>query len=148
MILSDAIIWNAPDGDSPARRSSQRLYDAMARKAKDEWVAQFAEHAVFEDPVGPSFFDPEGIGHHGREAIGSFWDQAIAPVAEFRVTITDSFANGAHCANVGTIRVRLEDGSRSETDLVAVYRVDEAGLLVSVRAYWEVERMLATLRTD
>ncbi len=114
MIESDAITWEAPDGDHPARRLSQRSYDAVSRKAKEEWLALFADDAILEDPVGPSFFDEEGKGHRGKEAIAAFWDLAIAPVAEFRFTIRDSFANGNACANIGTFSTRMQD-ARSPT---------------------------------
>ena len=43
--------------------------------------ALWAEDAVVEDPVGPSFFDPEGKGHHGIAGISAFWDIAIAPLS-------------------------------------------------------------------
>ena len=144
--LPDAVIWEAPDGEAPARRASQRSYAAVARKAKDEWLALFADDALLEDPVGPSFFDAEGKGHRGKEAISAFWDMAIEPVAEFRFTIRDSFANGNACANIGTFSTRLQDGSLADTELIAVYRVDEAGLITSMAAHWEVERTMATVR--
>jgi steroid delta-isomerase len=144
--LPDGVVWDAPDGDHPARRASQRSYSAVARKAKEEWLALFHDDALLEDPVGPSFFDRAGQGHRGKAAIGAFWDQAIAPVVEFTFTIRDSFAGGDACANVGTFSTRLEDGSTADTDLIAVYRVDESGLILSMAAHWEVERTLATLR--
>ena len=143
-----AVVWDAPDHDHPARRVSQRSYDAVVRKAKDEWLALFADDAVLQDPVGPSFFDPSGDGHRGRDAISAFWDLAIAPVVEFRFVIRDSFANGDACANVGTFSTLLEDGSRADTDLVAVYRLDAEGRIASMHAHWEVERTMATLRKD
>ena len=146
MTESEFVSWEAPDGDHPARRMSQRSYRAVARKAKADWLALFADDAVLEDPVGPSFFDPEGRGHHGKAGISAFWDVAIAPVAEFRFTIRDSFANGNACANIGTFSTRLEDGTLADTDLIAVYRLDEAGLIRSMAAHWEVERTMATVR--
>lgn len=146
MIESEFIVWEAPDGDQPARRMSQRSYDAVARKSKDEWLTLFAEDAVLEDPVGPSFFDPEGNGHHGHGGISAFWDMAIAPVAEFRFTIRDSFANGNACANIGTFSTRLEDGSLADTDLIATYRLNDAGLIKQMCAHWEVDRTMATVR--
>ena len=97
-----------------------------------------------EDPVGPSVFDPDGKGHRGHDGIGRFWDQAIAGVQAFHFTITDSFANGDSCANVGTISTTLEDGTRIDTEGVFVYRVDEAGLITSIRAHWEFDRAMAT----
>jgi ketosteroid isomerase-like protein len=145
-LLPDAVVWDAPDGDAPARRASQRSYSAVARKAKDEWLALFAEDALLEDPVGPSFFDPSGEGHRGRAAISAFWDMAIEPVVEFQFTIRDSFANGNACANIGTFSTVLEGGTRADTDLIAVYRVDEAGLITSMAAHWEVDRTMATVR--
>lgn len=146
MIESEFIVWEAPDGDQPARRVSQRSYDAVARKAKDEWLTLFAEDATLEDPVGPSFFDPGGDGHHGHEAISAFWDLAIAPVAAFRFTIRDSFANGNACANIGTFSTRLEDGTLADTDLIATYRLNDAGLIKQMCAHWEVDRTMATVR--
>lgn len=146
MIESEFIDWQAPDGEHPVRRISQRSYDAVSRKAKDEWLALFAEDAVLEDPVGPSFFDPEARGHRGHEGISAFWDMAIAPVKTFRFTIRDSFANGNACANIGTFSTEMEDGTLADTDLIATYVVDEAGLIRSMRAHWEVDRTLATVR--
>lgn len=142
-----AVVWDAPDGEHPARRLSRSSYDAVVGKAKEEWLALFAEDAVLEDPVGPSFFDPEGSGHKGKAAIAAFWDAAIAPVAEFRFHIRDSFAGGNACANVGTFSTVLEDGTVADTELVAVYRLDAEGRIATMSAHWEVERTMATLRT-
>src|SRR4051812_37416205 len=145
---SEAIVWDAPDGENPARRASQRSYAAVAAKAKEEWLALFAEGAGPEGPGGPSFFDAKGEGHHGKEGIAAFWDLAIAPVAEFRFTIRDSFANGNACANIGTFSTVLEDGTKADTELIAVYRLDDDGLIKSMAAHWEVERTMATLRKN
>lgn len=144
MIESEAVTWTAPDGDHPARRASQVSAATVAAGAKEDWLALFAPDAVVEDPVGPSFFDPEGAGHRGRDGIAAFWDLAIAGVRRFHFTITDSFANGDSCANVGTITTVLEDGTRVDTEGVFVYRVDEAGLITSLRAHWEPDRALGT----
>lgn len=150
MIESEFITWEAPDGDHPARRLSQRSYDAVSRKAKEEWLALFDDEAVLEDPVGPSFFDPEGKGHRGKEGIAAFWDMAIGPVKEFRFTIRDSFANGNACANIGTFSTVMEDGTLADTDLIATYVITDPEngepKIVSMRAHWEVERTLATVR--
>jgi steroid delta-isomerase len=146
MIESEYIVWTAPDGENAARTASQLSYDAVGRKAKDEWLAMFAEDAVLEDPVGPSFFDPEGKGHHGRDGISAFWDTVIAPVKSFRFTVRDSFANGPFCANVATFSTEMADGTLVDTDLVATYQLDEHGLIEKMRAHWEMERAMATAR--
>jgi ketosteroid isomerase-like protein len=144
VIETDAVTWTAPDGDHPARRASQRSAATVARGSKEDWLALFAPDAVVEDPVGPSVFDPDGKGHRGHDGIERFWDLAIAGVQAFHFTITDSFANGDSCANVGTISTTLEDGTRIDTEGVFAYRVDESGLITSIRAHWEFDRAMAT----
>lgn len=144
--MTDALIWNAPDDDHPARRASQRSYAAVAKKDLAEWLTVYADDAVVEDPVGPSMFDAEGKGHHGHDGISAFWEQAIAPISAFQFTINDSFANpGSNtCANIGQIRTTFPDGSHTTTDLIMVYVVDDTGRVLSMRAYWEPERTMAS----
>jgi len=144
-ISSAAVVWNTYDGPHPARIASQRSYSAVAKRDLQEWLSVYADDAVIEDPVGPSLFDPEGRGHRGHAGIAAFWEQAIAPIAAFEFLITDSFANpGSNtCANIGRIRATFPDGSRADTDLIMVYVVNDAGLVTSMKAYWEPERTIA-----
>ena len=58
----------------------------------------------------------------------------------------DSFANGNSCANVGTITTLLEDGTQADTEGVFVYRLNDEGLITSMRAHWEIDRAMASLR--
>jgi steroid Delta-isomerase len=141
-----AITWSGPETTHPARTASRRSMDAVTRGARDEWLTLFAEDGVVEDPVGKSMFDPTGNGHRGRDAIAAFWDMTIANVERFEFDIRDSFAAGNEVANVGTITTFLPGGSRVDTEGVFVYRVNEDGLIVSMRAFWEMERAMATLR--
>jgi steroid delta-isomerase len=141
-----AITWSGPETTHPARTASRRSMDAVTRGAKEEWLTLFAEDGVVEDPVGVSMFDPTGNGHHGRDGIARFWDMTIANVERFQFDIRDSFAAGNEVANVGTITTFLPGGSIVDTEGVFVYRVNEDGLIVSMRAFWETERAMATLR--
>src|SRR4051812_17151595 len=138
-ITSDAITWQAPDDDHPARNASMRSYSAVAKGDLEEWLTVYAEDAVLEDPVGPSMFDEHGRGHRGHAGISAFWQKAIAPIATFAFEITDSFANpgSSTCANVGRIRTAFADGSSTTTDLVMVYVVDDEGRVTAMKAYWE-----------
>ena len=147
MITSDAVIWNAPNDDHPARAASQRSYSAVAKKDLAEWLTVYASDAVLEDPVGPSMFDPEGTGHHGHAGISAFWDAAIAPIETFRFEINESLAHDRTCANVGRITTTFPDGSYTYTDLVMVYVVNDDGTVASMKAYWEPERTMATFTT-
>ncbi len=144
MITSDAVIWNAPNDDHPARAASQRSYSAVAKGNLAEWLTVYAPDAVLEDPVGPSMFDPEGNGHRGHAAISAFWEQAIAPIETFQFEINDSFAHHKTCANIGRITTTFPDASFTVTDLIMVYVVNDDGTVASMKAYWEPERTMAT----
>ena len=129
MITSDAITWNAPDDDHPARVASLRSYSAVAKGDLAEWLTVYAEDAVLEDPVGPSMFDGEGRATAATTGIAAFWKLAIAPIETFEFEINDSFANpgGNTCANIGRIRTSFPDGSSTTTDLIMVYVVNDDG---------------------
>ncbi len=132
--------------EHPARRASQRSMDAVGRQAKDEWLALFAEDAIVEDPVGPSHFSPDGAGHRGKQAIAAFWDASVAVTDRLEFAIHDSFACGSEVANVGVITATVGGGMQMDSEGVFVYRVNEAGLIVSLRAFWETGRAMGTLR--
>lgn len=144
--MSVTVCWDAGVEQPPARQASFRSYSAVDAGDKQGWLALFHPDGSVEDPVGPSGFDPEGKGHHGTEGISAFWDKAIANVERFEFTIRDSHAAGDEVANVGTITSFLPGGYRVDTDLVMVYKVDAEGLVLSLRAFWEVDRAMATAR--
>jgi steroid delta-isomerase len=131
--------------EHPARLASQRSIAAVQAKDKDAWLSLFADDGVVQDPVGRSFLDESGEGHRGHAAIGAFFDNNIAPVETIRFELIDSFAAGDEVANVATIHMTLPGGATSRCEGVFVYRVREDGKLVSLRAFWEVDRMLATI---
>lgn len=143
--MLEGITWEAPDAEHPARRASQLSQTSVAQGDKKSWLALFAEDALIEDPVGPSFLDPSGAGHRGIEAISTFWDGYVGMMASFHVRTTDSFANGPCCANVSQITATLGDGSVMTVDCVLIYTVDDDGLITSIRAHWEPDRAMATI---
>ena len=130
--------------EHPARLASKNSLRAVQAKDREAWLDLFATDAVIEDPVGVSPIDPAGKGHRGREAIGRFWDKQIAPVT-IHFEVRESYAGGDECANVGTITIGMANGMKSRVDGVFVYRVNDAGKLVSMRAFWEFDRMLASM---
>ena len=125
--------------DHPAHLAGQRSRDAVAARDKDAWLAVFADDAVVEDPIGPSPFDPQGIGHRGRDAISAFWDKAIAATDKIEFDFVDSFRCGSEEANVGSI-VTTMAGHQITTEGVFTYRVNEAGQMSALRAFWEAPR--------
>lgn len=124
-----------------ARDLSQRSVAAVEAGDRDGWLALFAPDGVVEDPVGPSMFDETGAGHHGREAIGGFFDAAIAG-NQVRFEIRESHEAGDEVANVVTITTTLPDGSKAIVDAVVVYRSAPDGEhLASLRAFWSADEM-------
>ncbi|MEZ5373320.1 MAG: hypothetical protein R2704_11400 [Microthrixaceae bacterium] len=59
-----------PSAEHPARAASQASMAAVTAGDRSAWLALFADDAVVEDPIGPSMFDPDGVGHRGRRHRG------------------------------------------------------------------------------
>jgi steroid delta-isomerase len=133
-----------PDGldAHPARDASIRSMRAVEAGDRTGWLSVFAVDATVEDPIGRSPLDPEGTGHRGIDAISAFYDNVIGPNESITFEIRESWAAGAEVANVGTITTTLPDGGgQVHTDGVFTYRVDEAGDVAALRAFWEPERL-------
>lgn len=126
------------DETHPARVASRRSIAAVETGDREGWLALYAPDAVIEDPIGVSMFDPVGDGHRGTEAITAFYDTVIAP-NRVRFDIDVSYACGSEVANVGRVITTLPDGSTATVHGVFTYRVDDDGLIVALRAYWEVD---------
>ncbi|MFI5780130.1 nuclear transport factor 2 family protein [Nocardia sp. NPDC051570] len=130
--------------DHPARLAGRASQAAVRARDKQAWLDLFAPDGIVEDPIGPSVFDPEGRGHRGREAIAAFWDRAIAQTESIEFLFEDSFACGNEVAFTGRIRTRL-GGRVIDAEGVFTYRVDEAGRIAALRAFWETDRAMATM---
>lgn len=144
--MAVTVCWEPAAEQPAARQAAWNSMNAVVEKDKAAWLALFAPDAIVQDPVGPSMFDEVGKGHRGHEAISAFWEQTIAGAERLDFVIRDSHAAGDEVANVGTITTYLPGNYRVDTDLVAVYAVNGEGLIVSMRAFWETERAMATAR--
>ena len=117
---------------------------AVSAGDRDGWLSQYAEDAVLHDPVGGSPLDPDGVGLRGRAALEQFWDIMIAPnTATF--TIDAVHTGGNEAVVVASVSMTLATGQRAAYDGVFVYAVDTAGRIALVRAYFDLEQLLATL---
>lgn len=126
----------------PARDAAMKSIVAVQSKDREGWLGLWHPDGLIQDPVGVSPLDPAGEGHRGIEAITAFYDNVIAP-GDIRFHIRESFACGDECANVGTITTRSADGSVARCELVMLYRVDAAGKVLSLRAFWEFDDLMA-----
>jgi ketosteroid isomerase-like protein len=130
--------------DSPVHLAGTRSREAAVAHDKEAWLALFADDAIVEDPIGPSHFDPEGKGHRGKQAIAKFFDMAIAP-SQLEFHFEKTYQCGDEEANVGHI-VIVSSGFRVVAEGVFTYRVNEAGKIAALRAYWELDKATASAR--
>lgn len=107
-----------------------RAYAASwAARDRDAWLQTFATDATQEDPVGV----PVRRGH--RE-IGEFWDRAMAQYQSIEIVPREIYVIDREAAMVWTINGVSREGPVS-FDGVDVFQFDAAGLISSVRAFWE-----------
>jgi len=130
--------------DHPARTMAMESMSCVMSKDRESWLALWAEDGWVEDPIGKSFIDPTGLGHHGPEGRAAFWDANMAPNS-IVFDLKDSFACGNECANVADITITIAGGATTTCEGVFAYRIDDSGKLLSLRAFWELDRMMATM---
>jgi steroid delta-isomerase len=121
-----------PDRD--AIETSIRAYAAaFAARDRAAWLGTFADDATQEDPIG------EGT-RRGREAIGAFWDGAMAAYPRLELVPRDIFVDGREAAMAWTINAQTAEAAIA-FDGIDVFVFDDDARIVSVRAYWERSRI-------
>tara|TARA_R110002110_G_scaffold205066_1_gene416793 strand:+ start:202355 stop:202810 length:456 start_codon:yes stop_codon:yes gene_type:complete len=130
------------ENEHPARRAALLSREYVHTKDRAGWLGLYAEDAIIQDPIGISPIDPEGNGHRGAAAREAFWDNFIAP-ANIHIDILDSYAAGNEVANhvVLTVTIDAGDGKALQQKVhgVFTYHVDDAGKLLSLRGFWEID---------
>ena len=112
---------------------------------KEAWLALYAEDAVVADPVGVSPMDPSGEGHRGKAAIEQFWDNVISQ-AKLDILVDKRWTSGAHCCCVAQVAHNdLGDGNITRCDMLALYEVNEEGLITRMAAHWDFDDMMEQL---
>jgi ketosteroid isomerase-like protein len=124
--------------EHPAIAASRASWSAVQRKAKQEWLALFAEDACIEDPIGVSPLDPEGKGQRGKAAIERFWDANIGP-NRIEIEMRHSFAAGSESAHLGTVTTTFPNGAKVIVECIVTYKLNEEGKLSSLRGYWDLK---------
>ncbi|PLW87982.1 hypothetical protein C0029_05320 [Halioglobus japonicus] len=112
---------------------------------KEGWLALYADDALVQDPVGVSPMDPSGEGHQGKAAIEAFWDNVIGP-SNIEITVNKRWLSGPNCVCVAQVaRNDLGNGKFSDCDMLAVYVVNDEGLITSMKAHWDFDALIAQL---
>ena len=129
----------------PAYTAARRSWSAAMARDKPAWLDCFAADALVEDPVGPSVYSPDGSGQRGHAQLSDFFDQSIAVTTSLDFRMVDALCGGNEVVFRGVLRVGLGD-TTMDTDIIINYRVDAAGKLTNLRAFWELDRALATVQ--
>jgi steroid Delta-isomerase len=124
-----------------ALEMSKRSMATSEAKDREGWIALFADDAVVEDPVGPSFVDPDGKGQRGIEAITAFYDKVISQSESLNFTIRQSIECGDEVCNIGEIRITLPGNQVGTVQIANIYKVNAEGKLVSLRSFWEQDKL-------
>lgn len=136
---------NIDRDNHPAVLAGRRSREAVEARDKAAWLANFAANGSVEDPVGPSMFDEEGVGHHGAEQLAAFWDKTIGTTEKIDFVFDKEIICGDEVAYIGKIVTHIA-GHVTEADGVFTYKADADGNLAALRAFWEVEATMKTLR--
>lgn len=129
----------------PAVRVGRRSREAVAARDKAAWLANFAADGTVEDPVGPSMFDEAGVGHRGEQELSEFWDKTVATTEKIDFVFDKEIICGDEVAYIGKIVTHI-GGHITESDGVFTYKADGDGKLAALRAFWEVEATMNSLR--
>ena len=113
--------------------------DYAVAKDKQNWLDLFAEEAIVQDPIGKSPLDPVGDGHKGKEAIENFYDTVIAN-GNIEFNILESIPCADECANFAQI-VNVVGDVKIETQMIVIYRINSNDKIVSLRAFWDYQKM-------
>ena len=107
---------------------------AFTEGDREAYTGLFAEDGWIEDPVG----SPRLVG---REAIGGFFDQSssMADSIELRLTGPVRVAAG-ECAFPMQARPDI-GGTTFCVDIIDVMTFDDAGLITTMRAFWDPAEM-------
>jgi steroid Delta-isomerase len=106
----------------------------------EAWLANFAEDAVSEDPVGGNLL----VGHHAMRqfflSITSLFEQ---------VGLTEDFVHivGKEAAVKFTGKGVGKNGKAVTFEGIDVFEFNDAGLIQSLKAYWNPAAAIADLQT-
>lgn len=127
---------------SPAMAASLASWRCVQSHDRAGWLALMADDVVIEDPIGKSITNPDGLGVRGKDAVAAFYDTNIA-ANTLTITCEETFPSSSpnEVAHILVLRSQFEGGFTSTVRGVFCYRVDDAGLITSLRGYWNLEGM-------
>lgn len=113
-----------------ARRAVEQHAARWNARDRAAWLELFADDVVFEDPVGKA---PK----HGRTAAEGSWDNSLRDGREWTLVPKRIITGGPHEAAVEMRNEGLVDGVEAVVEGIEVWKVDDAGRVVHVRAFFD-----------
>ncbi|MEZ5170535.1 MAG: nuclear transport factor 2 family protein [Acidimicrobiia bacterium] len=126
--------------EHPAMIAARDSWAAVQAGDKDAWLALMADDVVIEDPIGEAPTNPTGLGARGRSEVGEFFDTNIGP-NRIAIDVHTSRVAGNESAHHMTLTTTLADGTKAVVTGLFAYRVNEDGLLASLRGWWGMDDM-------
>ena len=103
-------------------------FDAWNKADKARWMANFADNAVLEDPVG-------GPTKVGRAAVEKSWDHSFVEGHSWKI----EHVLMQICTDQAALHVRsygIVDGKTIEIDGIEIYTIDDAGKVAYIKTYF------------
>lgn len=127
---------------SPALTASQSSWRCVQAHDREGWLALMADDVVVEDPIGKAITNPDGTGVQGKDGVAAFYDTNIA-ANNLTITCEETFPSSSpnEIAHILVLDSKFDGGFTSSVRGVFTYRVNEDGLIVSMRGYWNMDMM-------
>jgi ketosteroid isomerase-like protein len=118
---------------------ARRAMTAVEDGRRQEWLDCFAEDARVEDPVG--HLPPLA----GREALGGFWDNVISALSSTRFEVSHRWEAGSEALLLASVTIATPSGASASYDGAFNYLLGEDGRIASLRAFWDLPAVAASL---
>lgn len=101
---------------------------------REGWLDLFHADATVEDPVGSDV-------RTGRAELGEFWDLVHGMADDLSLRLIGPVKVVGHEAAFGQQAVTVLGGERYGVDIIDVMTFDDAGLITTMRAFWDGAEM-------
>ena len=113
----------------PAREAVEQHAARWNARDREGWLSLYSDAVIFEDPVGKA---PK----RGRAAAEGSWDNSLRPGREWTLVPTRIITGGSE-AVVDMRNEGVVDGVAAVVEGIEVWKVDDDGKVVHVRAFFE-----------
>lgn len=120
-------------------KAIKAYFAALRAMDMEAWIATFAPDATSYDPVGA----PPTIGH---DALRQFFSAIVAAFEKVGLTEDHVFIAGNGAAVKWTGRGKGKNGRDIRFEGIDIFELNEAGLIQTVRAYWNPAEVMMQLQ--